>query len=580
MGVWGSEKIEQFLLVQRLITPNQLAQALETQRRTFEPLTEVLVRMGAISEEALVRALAARAGVAPWNLLSDAPEPGIVSLLPISVCREYQMLPVQARGDLLLLAMRNPHDLLAIECARQESGMRIEPVLADENRLRKAIDHYAHGSTDGRTVVDLVARAMLEVRERTADAPDSVDSLTEVDTRPVVGLVNQILTDAIRMKASDVHVEPRAQGVEVRYRLDGQLRRVQEFPSELLPMVVARVKIMAELDIVEFRMPQDGRISARLDGRDIDMRVSVLPNHYGPRVVLRLLDRTAALRPLEQLGFSEQNLGLFQQLIAKPYGMILVTGPTGSGKTTSLYAGLQAIHREGINIMTCEDPIEYDVPGVNQSQVNEKVGLTFATQLRAILRQDPDVVLVGEIRDQETAEVAIRASLTGHLVLSTLHTNDAPSAVPRLVDIGVKPYLIGTSLIGVMAQRLVRCLCPDCKREEEASPKEAAIMHALSNHTGPFRVWRPVGCDACFGTGYRGRAAVSELLPVTSSMQRMIATGAPSESLREEGLQHGFVPMQVDAIQRVLSGQTSFEEASRTVFLEDALISTPLLRVA
>lgn len=548
------------------------------QRVSQEPLSEVVVRKGWVSEEQLLKVLAARAGVAPWNLKTDPPELSAIRLIPAEVCVEHQMLPVVIRGDLLLLAMRDPQDVFAIETAKSLTGMRVEPMLASESRLRKALDRLGEGERDERSLDSLVAKAMLEVRERRG-VEDSV-ALSEIDTRPVVGLVNQILSDAIRMRASDIHLEPRANSVEVRYRLDGQLSKVQEFPNDLMPMVVARVKIMAELDIVEHRLPQDGRISAKLDHREVDMRVSVLPNHHGPRVVLRLLDRSAALRPLTSLGFTDHHYAMFKRLIVKPYGMILVTGPTGSGKTTTLYAALNDVQSETTNIMTCEDPIEYDLHGINQSQVNEKVGLTFATQLRAILRQDPDVVLVGEIRDQETAEIAVRASMTGHLVLSTLHTNDAPSAIPRLVDIGVKPYLLGTSLIGVMAQRLVRRLCTHCKREDEANREEEMLISATSGLAGPFRIWRPVGCKSCYGTGYRGREAIHEVMPVTGPMPGMISSGAPIEALVQEASRHGYSPMRNDAIQRVLAGVTSFEEAARTVFLDDCDFATPQLRVA
>ncbi len=583
-GTWVNvqkkfEELEDLLLAHRLVNHEQILNALKAQRVTQEPLGDLLVSQGAITEEQLLKVLAASSGVAPWNLKKERPATDAVTRLPIELCRKYQMLPVQVRGDLLLVAMRNPQDGLAIETARNVSGLRVEPVLANESRLQRAIEQFAEGAREGRCVEALVAKAMLEV-SGSRFSEDESHALGEIDTRPVVGLVNQIFTDAIRMRASDIHLEPRSNSVEVRYRLDGQLSLVQEFPSVLLPMVAARIKIMAELDIVEHRLPQDGRITAKLDRRDIDMRVSVLPNHHGPRIVLRILDRSATLKPLSQLGFSEHNLEMFRKFIVKPHGMILVTGPTGSGKTTTLYAALNEIKSEATNIMTCEDPIEYDIAGINQSQVNEKVGLTFGAQLRATLRQDPDVVLVGEIRDLETAEIAIRASMTGHLVFSTLHTNDAPGAIPRLVDIGVKPYLIATSVIGIMAQRLVRCLCPECKQHQAPTHQQAALMDSVLGNAERHRVYRAVGCPACFGTGYRGRIALNEMLPVTPEMQRLIASGATTEELRHEGARYGFRTMQFDAMQRVVSGETSFEEAARVVFLEDYDAGPAQLRVA
>ena len=564
------EQLDDLLLAHRLVTEDQLAEAQETQRITLEPLSDVLIRRGFVSEDQILKVLAARAGVAPWNLSLEHAAKEALGKLPLELCRKYQMLPVQIRGDLLLVAMRNPQDTPAIETARAVSGYRIEPVLANESRLRRLIENISDGSRDHHDVGATVAQAMLEIKG-VAQNDEESHALGEINTRPVVSLVNQILADAIRMRASDIHLEPRVGVVEVRARLDGQLAKIQEFPKALFPMVAARIKIMAELDIVEHRLPQDGRITAKLDGRDIDMRVSVLPNHHGARIVLRILDRSAALMPLQSLGFSDHNLNLFRRLITKPYGMILVTGPTGSGKTTSLYAALNEIKDETRNIMTCEDPVEYDIAGINQSQVNEKVGLTFASQLRAILRQDPDVVLVGEIRDQETAEIAIRASMTGHLVLSTLHTNDAPSAINRLLDIGVSQSLLSTSLIGIMAQRLVRLLCTNCRIKDTASAEEAKVLAPLEPK--PVSVWRACGCDACYGTGYKGRISVNELLPVPSEIQQLIATGAPLEFIRQVGQTHGFVSMQEDAIARVLSGETSYEEAKRVVFFDDHMVA-------
>lgn len=566
MGKSG-ENIESILLAHRLVTKSQLQQAREIQRYSDESITDLIVKMGFVKEDQLLKMLAARVGVAPWNLRTDTPEANALNKLPSEFCVEKNILPVQIRGDLLLLAMADPRDLVTIDQAKELSGMRIEPVLASETALERAIRAIHSGQREATSVHGLIEQAMLEIREKDELESDELEA-AEIDTRPVVGLVNQIISDAVRMLASDIHIEPRANRVDVRFRLDGQLAKFQEFPRELLPMVVARIKILAELDIVEFRMPQDGRIAARVDSRDIDLRVSVIPNHHGQRVVLRIMDRAATLKNLQELGFSAHNLNAFRRVVHKPYGMVLVAGPTGSGKTTTLYAALNEVKDDHRNIMTCEDPVEYDIEGINQSQVNTKVGLTFATQLRAILRQDPDIVLVGEIRDKETAAVAISASMTGHLVLSTIHTNDAVSAIPRLGDIGVPQYLLGTSLIGVLAQRLVRCLCTQCRVDDVPTEEESAV---LFSHLGRavHRVYRPKGCSHCFGTGYRGRIAVGELLPVNSAMQRMIAAGAPVDQLLAEATKVGYVPMQTDALERVASGMTSFDEVARVVFLDD-----------
>ncbi len=549
----------------RLISSAQLERALATQKSSPAPLGTILIEQGALTEELLVNALAAHLGVRPWRLEMHPADRAAVSRVPRSLCKAHQVLPVAIQGDLLVLAMVYPHDLDAIDAVRNATGMRVEAVLADANRLDNAIESM-HGARQRREGQDELLDAALKdvaddkrARER--------DAITENDTRPVVGLVNSILTDAIRAGASDIHIEPRAERVDVRYRIDGEMRVARTIPSKLLRMLVARMKIMAELDIVEYRLPQDGRISVNVDGRDVDLRVSVLPNHHGQRIVLRILDKSAAMRKMSNLGFDAQDLGLFKGLVSKPYGMFLVTGPTGSGKTTTLYAALGELCGEHNNVMTCEDPVEYEMDGVNQSQVNEKVGLTFAKQLRAILRQDPDVVLVGEVRDGETAETAIRAALTGHMVLSTLHCNDAPSCVPRLLDMGIDPFMLSTSLIGAMSQRLVRQLCPACARPGAPTSEEETIFRAYGLPV-PRQVVRPGGCPACEGAGYKGRAAVHEILPVVPEVQALIAERAPMVEVRAAGIRHGYRPMQRRALEMVAVGKTSMEEAARVVFLD------------
>jgi type IV pilus assembly protein PilB len=415
-----------------------------------------------------------------------------------------------------------------------------------------------------------------DATEERAGKPRSTKTVQKMDfdSRPIVNLVNNLLSEAIRAGASDVHIEPRSERVDVRYRIDGQMKKVSEIPQALLPMITTRLKIMAEIDIVEFRVPQDGRVTVQIDGRQVDLRVSVLPNYHGQRIVLRILDQSKSLKSLNEIGFRDRDLHLFRSLVRKPYGMFLVTGPTGSGKTTTLYAALAELREVTNNIMTCEDPIEYDIDGINQSQVNEKVGLTFASQLRATLRQDPDIILVGEIRDGETAQTAMRAAMTGHLVLTTLHCNDAASAIPRLLDMDIDPFLLSTSLIGVMSQRLLRVLCPHCKDEEIADGEDRALLEAYGFAAEPVGI--PKGCAMCSGTGYKGRAPVHEIMPVTPALARMIAEREPVESLRKAA---GFVGMQEEAIEMALAGLTSLAEAQRVVFFESPE-SRPRLRVA
>ena len=575
------KRLGETLVSLRLVTPAQLDRALNTQKSSPAPLGTILVEQGAVTEELLLNALAAQLGVRPWRLEQSPADRAAVSRLPRSLCTAHQVLPVATQGDLMILAMVNPHDMDAIDAVRNATGMRVEAVLADAARLDGAIDAF-HGGKRRKEELD----ANLDAAFKDVDDVQAVretNALGETDTRPVVGLVNSILTDAIRAGASDIHIEPRADRVDVRYRIDGEMRVVRQIPGKVLRMLVARIKIMAELDIVEYRIPQDGRISVQIDGRDVDLRVSVLPNHHGQRIVLRILDKSAAMRRMEDLGFDAQDLGLFKGLVSKPYGMFLVTGPTGSGKTTTLYAALGELCGEHNNVMTCEDPVEYEMDGVNQSQVNEKVGLTFAKQLRAILRQDPDVVLVGEVRDGETAETAIRAALTGHMVLSTLHCNDAPSAVPRLLDMGIDPFMLSTSLIGAMSQRLVRQLCRSCAVASEPTGEEIAIFRAYGVEA-PRRVMRPGACAACERAGYKGRAAVHEILPVVPEIQALIAERAPMSEVRAAGVRHGYRPMQRRALEMVASGRTSMEEAARVVFLDagfaQAAPQTVELRVA
>lgn len=572
------KRLGDILVGHRLISSAQLDQALEVQRDSGQPLGSILINLGYISEELLLKALASQMGVTAWHLEKDPAQMNAASMVSPEICRKYQVLPVQLRGDLLILAMRNPHDLDAADYVRNITKLRVEPVLANEGRLSNAIDALFQPATDVKALDQYVNEALRETRAKSA-ARQQDAHLAEVDTRPVVGLVNQLLTDAIRMGASDVHLEPRKEKVEVRYRVDGQLVKVRDIPLDLHPMVTTRLKIMAELDIVEFRLPQDGRMSVQADHRSVDIRMSVLPNYRGQRLVLRILDKSVSLKKLSELGFNDDNLSLFQSLIAKPYGIFLVTGPTGSGKTTTLYAALNEVKHVSTNIMTCEDPVEYEIDGISQSQVHEKVGLTFAAQLRATLRQDPDTILVGEIRDLETAETAIRAAMTGHLVLSTLHTNDAPSAIPRLLDIGIDPMLLGSSIIGVMAQRLVRKLCPDCKKE---APEDWIDISSYLPNIPEVTIYKPAGCPKCMGSGYRGRFAIHEVMPVTHEIAKAVGQRAATEVLRDLASQVGYAPMQMDVLQRVLTGDTSLHEAKRVVYFENLQgVSTPnALRLA
>lgn len=565
----SDKRLGSALMDVKAITREQLEDALAQQVDSGEPLGRILVRRGVVSINRVLQVVAIQRGIDAWDLEADPPKGDAAALLAGETCARLAVLPVQVKGDLLVLAMADPDDTAAIEEARAESRMRIQPVLADPERLASLVQRNYHLDARSSSVMDsLVAEALQTANESGHAQFAERANVTEEEARPVVGFVNQIIHDAIRMHASDIHIEPRFDHAEIRYRLDGQLMTMREVPQALVPMVVTRLKIMAELDIVEYRVPQDGRISLQFGANAIDLRVSCLPSLHGQRLVMRVLDKSFGLRRLDELGFDAENLSILRSLVEKPYGLFLSTGPTGSGKTTTLYAAIQEIRQEGMNIMTCEDPVEYDLEGVNQSQVNERVGLTFAEQLRAILRQDPDIVLVGEVRDHETAETAVRAAMTGHMVMSTLHCNDAPSAIARLLDLGIDPFLLSTSLIGTMSQRLVRRLCPHCRREEPPTADETEMMEKHFGVHGVDRIWQATGCDKCHKTGYKGRVAVSEIMPVVEEIAALIAARAPLEQIKSAASMYGYLPMQSDAMVRVARGETSLEEARRTVFFD------------
>jgi type IV pilus assembly protein PilB len=462
--------------------------------------------------------------------------------------------------------MRDPNDIDALDMVRNVCRKRVEPVLVSEERLLQAINEF-HGAVLSQEpeAADTMTRLVTEALDE-FNVDDSAEQaqLTEAELRPVVGLINQILLEAIKLNVSDIHMEPRKDRVEVRYRIDGQLQKVYNLPSKLQAALIARIKIISAMDIVEYRVPQDGRIAVTTEGRTVDFRVSCLPGYHGQRIVLRVLDKSMTLRKLSELGLSARNKVLLDNMIRQPYGMSLVTGPTGSGKTTTLYAAINLLKDISNNIMTCEDPVEYDIDGINQSQINEKVGLTFGAQLRAILRQDPDIILIGEIRDRETAETGIRAALTGHLVLSTLHSNDAPSAIPRLLDMGIEPFLLSTSLNGVMSQRLVRILCPECKIQYEPSAEERDLLEPMFG-VRVDSLYRACGCKACGDAGFKGRMGVHEILPTPHALQRAIAASEPLDAIRELAYEFNYRPLQYDAAERVLAGTTSLAEARRLI---------------
>jgi type IV pilus assembly protein PilB len=482
-----------------------------------------------------------------------------VGLVPGSMCRRYTALPIAIADGYLVVAMSDPGNVLAVDDARALSGMPVRTVVATREDLLLAIDRYCRADEE----IDDLASSFEDAGGELDDLslPDTID-----DDAPIVRFVNLLVTQAISDRASDIHIEPAETDVRVRYRIDGVLHEMQRAPKQIQGGVISRLKIMSDIDIAERRKPQDGRMSVTHNGRKIDLRVATLPTVWGEKVVMRILDNSTASLDLRDLSFLEDNLDTYKESYSKPYGMILVTGPTGSGKSTTLYATLNAVSRPEINVITVEDPVEYRLAGINQVQVNPKAGLTFAGALRSILRSDPDVVLLGEIRDHETAQIAVEAALTGHLVLSTLHTNDAPSAVTRLTEMGIEPFLVGSALDCVVAQRLARRLCTKCKGAYEPSEVELIAARFPWSPGEPLPVvHRPVGCSACSRTGYKGRMAIHEVMRVTEEIERHAVAHSSSAEIARTARDQGMITLRDDGWAKVLLGETSIEEVLRVV---------------
>lgn len=562
-----------------ILNEEQLREALQQQTSTQQRLGAVLMTNGWASEEEVTRARAVQMDVPYVALQRETPEPSVISLVSFETAQRCLLMPLSIEirdldgSERLRVAMIDPWDVEAIDLVQRETRKRVEPLLASEGALIAALERFyrdAKGNAHDAAMTSSITAAGLSAIPTgsyvTSRDADIADIAPHGDQAPVIRFVNTMFADAIRRRASDIHIEPRERDFVIRYRIDGHLQVAHTVPRQMLAAVTSRIKITAEMDISEKRLPLDGRLSLRVEGKTIDMRVSTLPTQYGERVVLRILDKGTGTLGLDQLDFSERNRVAFNQLIRKPHGILLVTGPTGSGKTTTLYTALNALKSPTTNIITCEDPIEYEMEGISQSNINERAGLTFARQLRAILRQDPDVVLVGEIRDAETAEIAFRAALTGHLVLSTLHCNGAAGAASRLLDMGVEPFLIASTLIGVVAQRLVQRLCPLCRREVVPDVDTISLFRQMGATIPPvLRLHEPVGCAQCDKIGSKGRAAVHEVMVVNSRIQRLIMQQATSEDVRKAALEAGMVPMITDGLEKVSMGLTSLDDVMRKI---------------
>lgn len=546
------------------LTSAKLEEALAYQREKGGRLGEALLHLRALREEELLEGLAIQFGL-PWmpQLDSTAIDHELIKKVPIAFCRRYRVLPLRHEGGVILVASTDPLETVALDDLRLLLGKPVKSVLTTGvsllARLNQIYDEAASPAGAEEVMEDIAASESLDQLAHELDEPQ--DLLDATDEAPIIRLVNSVLFQAVRQRASDIHFESFERGLVVRYRIDGVLYPVLTPPKRLQASIIARIKIMAGLNIAEKRLPQDGRFAIRTSGKDVDLRVSVLPTSHGERVVLRLLEKENRLLNLSEMGFSKDRLSAIHQLIQLAHGIILVTGPTGSGKTTTLYAALSHINAPDKNIITVEDPVEYQLLGIGQMQVNPKINLSFATGLRSILRQDPDVIMIGEIRDRETAEIAIHASLTGHLVFSTLHTNDAASAATRLIDMGIEPFLVASSVVAVLAQRLLRRICPDCKRSYQASTEELSRLD-LAPGTA-VTLYRGAGCAACSQTGYRGRTGIFELMIFDDDIRRLIGGKADSTAIKQTAVAKGMVTLKQEGAERVLQGHTTLEEVMR-----------------
>lgn len=555
----GKKKLGELLVDAGIIDAEQLKTALEKQRQEGKRLGDVLVGMGALSEHILTSMIAEQLHVEKIDLINTYIDADVARLIPVEVAKRYILIPVYERGGKLHVAMADPRNMYALDDLRLITQKSIYPVLASRTEIEKAIEVYFQQQTSERAIEDLKRDWMTPSNEGVAE-DDS-----EIQSAPAVRLANSIINQAVALRASDIHVEPFEDTVVVRLRIDGALVQTMNIPYNLYSAVSTRFKVISGMNIAEKRVPQDGRIEMTIGGKNYDFRVSTIPTVFGEKIVIRILDRSSFLFTREMLGFSKKNSELLDNILKRTNGIVLLTGPTGSGKSTTLYALLREMNSPTLNIVTIEDPVEYMLAGINQMQVNVKAGLTFATSLRSILRQDPDIVMLGEIRDEETAEIAVRASITGHLVLSTLHTNDAPNAVSRLSDMGIEPFLIAESLSGVIAQRLVRRLCPNCRTE---SPTTDSEMQMLSIHE-PAMIKRPGGCPQCNGTGYKGRIALHEVMYVNRAVRDAITAKAGTERIRDVACENGMVDLYESCRQLVLEGTTSIQEMMRTVYARD-----------
>ena len=554
----GRKRLGELLMEAQKITQDQLDQALAAQKRSGERLGRVLIKQGAITEPVLLEVLVQNLGIPLVDLSATPPDKEAARLIPMSLAERHGVIPIRKKGNRLTVAMTDPTNFFAIDDLRMVTQCEIEPVMTMEADILRAIQQTY-------TVTDLVEKSVSQLQK---DEPLFASEIETSEDAPVINIVNSLISQAVKNGASDIHLEPMENGLRVRFRIDGVLREATSFPKNIQGSIVSRVKIISNMDIAEKRVPQDGRLQVQEEDRPIDIRASSLPTIYGEKIVLRLLDQKSAILDVDALGFSPDNLEKYKAMYRHSFGMILITGPTGSGKTTTLHSTLNELNTVAKNIITIEDPVEYRLAGINQVQVNNKAGMTFANGLRSILRQDPNIIMVGEIRDKETAEIAIRAALTGHLVLSTMHTNDAAGAVTRLIDMGIEPFLVASSVLGCVAQRLVRRVCPECRTSytPAVDSPECVLMEGVDSTAVCSMLYKGTGCIHCGNTGFRGRVAIHEVMPMTSKLRDLAIHSYSAAEIERAAAAEGMRTMQQDGIDKALRGFTTISEVIRVAY--------------
>ncbi len=559
----------QLLLWNNIITQEQLEKALEEQKKTNKKLGSILIEKGFVEEDVLNDFLSKQYGVKSINLSSVEIPKEVIQKIPAQIAKKYALMPLRIKDNKLEIAISDPTNILAFDDLRFITGMNIVPYLSNEASILKAIDKYYGTSKEIDTIVDSLSEmeSTIDVVSEEEIDKDVKNLEEESSEEPIIKLANTILIKSIKSRASDIHLEPFENDLRVRYRVDGKLIEMMVLSKTIAPAITSRFKIMAKLNIAEKRLPQDGRIRIKTEGKDIDLRVSTLPTVYGEKTVMRILDRSSVKVSLNELGFEKSDLEKYVKSISSPYGMILVTGPTGSGKTTTLYASLNKINKKDVNIMTAEDPVEYNIEGINQVHIKEDIGLSFAEALRSFLRQDPDIIMVGEIRDTETAEIAIRSALTGHLVFSTVHTNDAPSTIMRLEDMGIEKYLIASSLVLILAQRLVRRICTHCKAEIKVPPNALTELGFSEHDAQTIKIYKGKGCSECNNTGYMGRVALYEVMPVSDRIKEMILHDASVAEIKNQAIAEGMSTLRMSGLKKIKEGVTTIEEVMNATFV-------------